>query len=52
MYIGYTHFLITSPLADPAEHLRNPRDRPLRLTLFDSGLRIHEACKLLRKQLD
>jgi hypothetical protein len=49
---GYTHYLIASPLADPAENLRNPRDRPLRLTLSDSGLCIHEAYKLLCKQLD
>jgi integrase/recombinase XerC len=50
--ISYAQTLGASPYHDEEEHLRNLRDRALILTLSDSGLRIHEACKLLRKQLD
>ena len=34
------------------ERLRNLRDRVFLLTLADTGLRVHEACKLRRGDLD
>jgi site-specific recombinase XerD len=34
------------------EHLRNLRDRAFLITLADTGLRVHEACKLRRGDLD
>lgn len=36
----------------PAKLLQNLRDRALILTLADTGLRIHEACYLLRGSID
>jgi site-specific recombinase XerD len=50
--IGYAQNLATAPFAGQEERLRNLRDRALILTLADSGLRIHEACKLVRKDID
>jgi len=50
--IDYAQSLVDVSSDDQMERLRNLRDRALILTLADSGLRIHEACKLLRKQLD
>jgi integrase/recombinase XerC len=50
--LSYAQTLGDAPYQDEEEHLRNLRDRALILSLSDTGLRIHEACKLLRKQLD
>lgn len=38
--------------ADPNVRLRAMRDRAFLLTLADTGLRVHEACKLRRGDLD
>ena len=37
---------------DEVEHLRATRDRAFLLTLADTGLRVHEACKLRRGDID
>lgn len=36
----------------PEEHLRNLRDRAFLITLADTGMRVHEACKMRRGDLD
>lgn len=46
--LDYVDSLRDAPFEGDTEHLRNLRDRALLLTLADTGLRIHEACKLTR----
>lgn len=36
----------------PTRHLRNMRDQAFAITLAESGLRVHEACKLKIKDID
>jgi site-specific recombinase XerD len=50
--IVYSINLIDSAVDDDAEKLRNLRDRAFLVTLADTGLRVHEACRLLRGDLD
>jgi integrase/recombinase XerC len=44
--------LPNSPTGTAVEHLRNLRDCAFLLTLADTGLRVHEACKLRRGDID
>lgn len=46
------HVQVVSPSNDPNEHLRNLRDAAFLLSLADTGLRVHEACKLRRGDID
>jgi integrase len=48
-HVGKAAFIVAGP--EP-EYLRALRDRAFLLTLADTGLRVHEACKLTRGQLD
>lgn len=50
--IEYAINLVGLPFQSEAEHLRNLRDRAFLVTLADTGLRVHEACKLRRGDLD
>jgi integrase/recombinase XerC len=50
--LAYARELSSSPAEDPAEQLRNLRDRAFLITLADTGLRVHEACRLRRGDLD
>ncbi len=48
-FVGADAFIST---ASEAEHLRALRDRAFLLTLADTGLRVHEACKIRRGEID
>ena len=50
--LHYAIGLTTGSSARPPERLRKLRDRAFLLTLADTGLRVHEACKLRRGDLD
>lgn len=49
--LNYAQSLAEAP-AEGIERLCNLRDRAFLLTLADTGLRVHEACKMLRGDLD
>jgi site-specific recombinase XerD len=50
--VDYATTLATSPAKDRREKLRSLRDRAFLLTLADTGLRVHEACRLRRGDVD
>ena len=50
--IDYCASLPQLPAEDDNAHLRNLRDRAFLVTLADTGLRVHEACKLRRGDID
>jgi integrase/recombinase XerC len=50
--LEYTETLASAPVENDLERLRNLRDRAFLLTLADTGLRVHEACKMRRGDLD
>ena len=50
--IDYAQSMGTPAVDDPRQQLINLRDRAFILTLADTGLRVHEACKLRRGDMD
>lgn len=50
--VTYAARLGSLPAEDEDDHLRQMRDAAFLLTLADTGLRVHEACKLRRGDLD
>ncbi len=50
--LDYANNIAINRTGDATEHLRDLRDRAFLLTLADTGLRVHEACALLRGNLD
>jgi site-specific recombinase XerD len=50
--LEYSINLATSIVDNPAERMRNLRDRAFLFTLADTGLRVHEACNLRRGDID
>ena len=50
--IGYAQSMHEQPADDQRQRLIDLRDRAFILTLADTGLRVHEACKLRRGDMD
>ncbi len=50
--LEYANNIAVQAAEDQQENLRNYRDRAFLLTLADTGLRVHEACKLRRGDID
>jgi len=50
--LDYAERLAATPVENDLQRLRNLRDRAFLLTLADTGLRVHEACKMRRGDLD
>ncbi len=50
--ISYAIKLANLAYNDESSHLRNLRDRAFIITLADTGMRVHEACKLRRGDID
>lgn len=50
--LEYAINLVSLPVKDEMEKLRNLRDRAFLITLADTGLRVHEACNLRRGDID
>jgi integrase/recombinase XerC len=50
--LEHAQTLNARPARDESEHLRLLRDRAFLMTLGDTGLRVHEACRLRRGDLD
>ncbi len=50
--LDYAERLSSAPVQNNLERLRNLRDRAFLLTLADTGLRVHEACRMRRGDLD
>jgi site-specific recombinase XerD len=50
--VNYAINLADAPCENEVEKLRNLRDSAFMLTLADTGLRVHEACKLRRGDIE